>query len=101
LNWTSLAKVAVVNIVLILFIYLVFQDLSSRNVYAEQLRFAPSTSYSIFSHVLTLTGKGTTLSSPPTLDWPQFLASVLVVFDAFSLIGFLRSRKKNAADASP
>jgi len=100
LNWSSLARIVIVNVALIIFIYLIIQDLSARNVYAQDLKLAPSTTYSIFSHTLTLTGRGTTLSSPPTLDWPQFLALVLVVFDAFTLIGFLRSRRDTTPYAS-
>jgi len=94
LNASSLAKILAVNVLLPAFTYLVFQDISSRNGYAENLTFAPSTSISIFTHVLTLTGRGTVLPSALTLDWPQVLIFALLLYDSAFLLGLLRSRGK-------
>ncbi len=83
---------AAVNVLLLLFTYLVYQDLSLRNTYAEDLTFVPTTSYSILTHVFTLTGRGAVWPSPPTLDWPQVLILALLLYDAVFLFGLLRSR---------
>jgi len=93
LKGSSLAKIAVINALLLILAYLVYQDLSSRDAYAHELAFSPSTSFSLFSRVFSLTGRGTILVSPLTLDWPQVLILALIVFDIYSLLGILLRRK--------
>ena len=85
-----LAKVLTFNVVVILLTYLVNQDVAARNAYASVLSFAPSTSNSILTHTLTLTGRGTVLRSPPTLDWFQLLLLIAVAADAYTLWGYFK-----------
>jgi len=84
------AKVLVVNVVLILLAYLVYQDLAGRNAYAGALNFAPSTTYSILTHSLTLSGRATVLTSPPTLDWFQLLVLIAAATDAYMFWGYFK-----------
>ena len=79
-----------VNVVLILLAYLVYQDVAARNAYAGALNFAPSTSYSILTHALTLSGRGTVLTSPPTLDWFQLLVLMAAATDAYMFWGYFK-----------
>ena len=79
-----------VNVVLILLAYLVYQDLAARNAYAGALNFAPSTSYSVLTHALTLSGRGTVLTSPPTLDWFQLLVLIAAATDAYMFWGYFK-----------
>ena len=79
-----------VNVVLILLAYLVYQDLAARNAYAGALNFAPSTSYSVLTHALTLSGRGTVLMSPPTLDWFQLLVLIAAATDAYMFWGYFK-----------
>ena len=96
-----------VNVVLILLAYLVYQDVAARAAYAGALGFAPSTLYSILYHSLTLSGRGTTLTSPPTLDWFQLLALIAVATDAYMFWGYFRrsavpeQASPSAAEATP
>ncbi len=99
MRWSLLLRAAAINAVLLALTYLVYQDLSFRDRYAQQLNFSPSTSYSAFSHVLTLTGGTTTLSSPVTLDWVQLLVLALVATDVVYVLGFLRM--KGSSQAQP
>ena len=102
-----LAKVLVVNVVLILLAYLVYQDVAARAAYAGALGFVPSTSYSILYHSLTLSGRGTVLTSPPTLDWFQLLALIAAATDAYMFWGYFKrspvpeQTSLTAAEASP
>ena len=84
------AKILVVNVVLILLAYLVYQDVAARNAYAGALNFTPSTSYSILTHALTLSGRGTVLTSPPTLDWFQLLVLIAAATDAYMFWGYFK-----------
>jgi len=94
-----LVKVLVANVVLILLAYLVYQDTAARNVYARDLNFAPSTSYSILFHTLTLTGRATVLSSPPTLDWFQVLFLIGAATDAYMFWGYFK--RSPSTEATP
>ena len=102
-----IAKVFVVNVVLILLAYLVYQDVAARAAYAGALGFAPTTSYSILSHSLTLSGRGTILASPPTLDWFQLLTLIGVATDAYMFWGYFKhsavpeQSNTTAAEATP
>jgi hypothetical protein len=85
-----LAKVLVVNMVLILLAYLVYQDVAARAAYAGALGFAPSTSYSILTHSMILSGRGTVLTSSPTLDWFQLLALIAAATDGYMFWGYFK-----------
>ena len=84
------AKVLAFNVVLLLLAYLVYQDVAARNAYAGALNFAPSTAYSILTHTVTLSGRATVLTSPPTLDWFELLALIAVATDAYTFWGYFK-----------
>lgn len=64
--------------------------------------YSTSFTYSVFTQVFTMTGKGVVLSSPPTLDWVQVLAVALLVVNGWFLYSVYAGRKnKPAAPASP
>jgi hypothetical protein len=87
-----------IDAVVFVFVYLVVLDLVFRNSYAVSLNFAPSVGYSVLTHVLTLTGRGTTLVSPQTLDWVQLLVVALVVINVSYAARF---RKRSTTGVSP
>ena len=73
--------------------YLVIRDQETRAAYAASLHdacaglcsYTPSFSYGAFTQYFTMSGNGVTLTSPPTLDWFQVIAVVLVVINAWYL----------------
>ncbi len=101
MNWSLLARIASINAILLALTYLVYQDLLFRDRYAHQLNFSPSNSYSALSHVLTLTGGTTVLSSPLTLDWLQLLTLALVAIDVLNVVEFVRKRSLSQRQATP
>lgn len=94
-------KVALADIVLLFALYSVFKDLQWRTGYGASLHsacplscsYSPSFSYSLLIQFFTLAGNGVRLTSPPTLDWVQLLAYVLVVLNAWYAYQTLKSRR--------
>jgi hypothetical protein len=91
-------KVAMVDIVLVFAAYEVLHDLQWRTGYATSshagtLGYSPSFSYSLLIQFFTMAGNGVRLTSPPTIDWVQLLAYVLVVLNAWYAYKTLKSRK--------
>ena len=94
-------KVALADIVLLFALYSVLQDLQWRTGYAASLHsacsrycsYSPSFSYGFLTQFFTLAGNGVRLTSPPTLDWVQGLAYVLVALNAWYVYKTLRSHK--------
>jgi hypothetical protein len=101
LNWSLLARIAIINAILLALTYLVYQDILFRDRYAHQLNFSPSTSYSALSHVVTLTEGTTVLSSPLTLDWPQLLVLAWVAIDVLYVVEFVRKWSSSRRQATP
>ncbi len=94
-------KVALADIVLLFALYSALQDLQWRTGYAASLHpacpqfciYSPSFSYGLLIQFFTLAGNGVSLTSPPTLDWVQLLAYVLVVLNAWYAYRTLKSRR--------
>ena len=85
----------------------VLSDLQWRVAYAatsvgHERGYAPSFMYSVFTQVFTLKGPSGSLAltSPPTLDWVQVLAVLLVLLNGWWLYTSLSSRRK-APTAQP
>lgn len=88
--------------------FFVVRDQYARAAYAASLHtacpapcgYTPSFGYGFLTQVLTMTGHGVSLSSPPTLAWVQVLAFVLVGVNAWFLYSLVRSRRlRRAAEA--
>jgi len=104
-------KVAVVDAVLLIALGFVIQDLEWRTSYAASLHgacfpnlcsYSPSFTYNVFVQFFTMAGNGATLTSPPTLDWVQVLAYILVAVNAWYLYtGLARRRAKPLSGATP
>ncbi len=94
-------KVALADIVLLFALYSALEDLQWRTGYAASLHsacpqfcsYSPSFSYSLLTQFFTLAGNRVRLTSPPTLDWVQLLAYVLVALNAWYAYKTLKSRK--------
>jgi len=95
---TALA-VLVADIILLAAMFSVFQDLQWRTGYAASTHagtagYAPSFSYSLLIQFFNMAGKGVSLTSPPTLDWVQTLAYVLVVLNVWFAVSALKNRAR-------
>ncbi len=94
-------KVFAADIVLIVAEVYVVQDLQWRSTYAASLHnacgglcsYTPSFSYSILTQFFTLTGNSAQLTSPPTLDWVQAVASALLLLNAWFAYRILKERR--------
>ncbi len=90
------------DVVLLLAEYQVIQDLNWRTWFAASPHagtngYAPSFSISVLTRFFTMSGNGVSLTSPPTLDWVQALAVLLVVINAW--LGYTLIAKRSAAKA--
>jgi hypothetical protein len=93
-NWF---KAIVVDVVLVLFGYLVVEDLQWRSSYAVSERLTPSYTYLPFTRFFNMSGRifqgsPQQLVSPPTFDWVQFIIAVLVAVNLWYLYLGLRKR---------
>jgi hypothetical protein len=91
-------KVIAADLVLLAALLWVLQDLQWRTWYAASPHagttgYTPSFSYSVLTQFFTMAGSGVSLTSPPTLDWVQFLAYVLVALNAWFAYQILRHRR--------
>lgn len=78
-------KLALVDALLLSATYFVIVDLQWRNDYAAEKGLGTSISYSLFTHVFSMTSPTTSLQSPLTLDWLQVLIAVMVVVNVVLL----------------
>lgn len=99
--------VLAIDIILAATLVYVVGDQQWRVAYAESSHarttgYATSFSYSVFTQVFTMAGKGISLASPLTLDWVQVLAVVLFAVNAwFAYVTLAGRRRKPAPDAPP
>lgn len=99
-----LAKVLAVDGLLLLGAYAVLGDVSSRVGYAQREGLSFTFAYSLFIKTSDLSGRGSQLVSPPTLDWIQVLVLVAVVANVLflaELVGERRERRRLAQQQPP
>ena len=97
-------KVLAADVVLLAAGFWVLQDLQWRTGFASSLhdacspicRYSPSFSYSVLTRFFTMAGNGVSLTSPPTLDWVQLIACLLVIVNAWFIYDALNSRRLGA-----
>jgi hypothetical protein len=90
----ALFAVIAADILLIAGEFYVSQDLAWRSSYATGEHLIPSFSYSFLTQFFTMAGGPLKLVSPPTLDWVQALAIVLVAINGWFLYAFIRARSR-------
>lgn len=98
-------KVIAADVVLLVAMFYVVQDLqwrsdfaaSARNVCGGPCSYTPSLSYNVLTQFFTMTGNSVQLASPPTLDWVQAIAYVLVVLNAWLAYTVLKNRRSRTA----
>ncbi len=98
-------KVLLFDLVVVIALYFVLSDLSWRSYYAMSphdacgglCSYTPSFGYSILARFFTMAGNGTSLTSPPTLDWVQVIAVALLLVNGYYLYLVLHSRKNPQA----
>ena len=101
-------RLVVLDIFFIVLAYLVARDQEARAAYAASLHdacaglcsYAPSFSYGFFTQYFTMSGNGVTLTSPPTLDWFQVIAVVLVAINGWYFYSTYVSGRRSDADVS-
>lgn len=100
-------RLLAIDAVLVVLAYLVVQDQAVRAGYAASLHtacaslcsYAPSFSYGILIQYFTMTGNGVSLTSPPTLDWFQVIAVVLVMVNAWHFYSnYVKGRRAGKGD---
>ena len=101
-------KVLGFDVLLLVALYFVIGDLLWRAAKAGSPHghtatgYAVSYTYSLFTQIFTMSGGGTTLASPLTLDWVQVIGALLVVVNVWFLYVTFLGRKdvpKPAQDA--
>ena len=98
-------KVIAADLVLLAALLWVLQDLQWRTGYAASPHagttgYTPSFSYSVLTQFFNMAGNGVSLTSPPTLDWVQFLVYVLVALNAWFAYQTLRHRRAQPLGAT-
>jgi len=87
-------KVLVIDAVLLVAGLLIQQDVLWRSAYASSvLGYSPSVSYSVLTKFFEMTGRVTSLNSPPTLDWVQLVAVLLLIVNFWYAYSIVRGRK--------
>ena len=102
-------KVLLVDFVLVVALYFVLQDLSWRTYYAMTphdacgglCTYVPSFGYSVLTRYFTMAGNGVSLTSPPTLDWVQILAVLLIAINGWYVYSELKRRGRAARNPQP
>ena len=100
-------RLLTVDAVLVALAYLVVQDQAVRAGYAASMHtacanlcsYTPSFSYGILIQYFTMTGNGVSLTSPPTLDWFQVIAVLLVIVNAWHFYSnYVKGRRASKSD---
>ena len=95
-------KVLIADAILLIAEFYVIQDLDWRTAYAASLHgacspnfcsYTPSFSYNFLIRIFTMSGNRVSLTSPPTLDWVQLLAYILVAINVWFAYTILAKRK--------
>ena len=99
-------KLVLVDLVLVAALYFVLQDISWRTYYAMTPHagvsgYTPSFSYSLLTRFFSMAGSNVPLTSPPTLDWVQVIAYVLVAINAWYAYLLLKPRVFGKRQTSP
>lgn len=90
-----------VDVALVVAAIFVIQDLQWRTSFAASLHYAcpqlcgysPSFSYSVLTRFFTMSGNHVSWTSPPTIDWVQVLAVLLVAINAWFAYTILSKRR--------
>lgn len=90
---TGFLKVALFDVLVLVFAYYVVQDLNWRSSYAVSRGYEATTSYSLLTRIFEMVGKGTVLQSPLTLDWVQVAVALLIIVNLSFAIGALRGSR--------
>lgn len=102
-------KLVALDVFFIVLAYLVARDQEARAAYAASLHdacaglcsYTPSFSYGLFTQYFTMSGNGVTLTSPPTLDWFQVIAVVLIAINGWYFYTTYMSGRRSDATYSP
>jgi len=103
-------KVLIVDAILLIAEFYVLQDLEWRTGYAASLHgacfpkfcsYSPSFSYNFLIRFFTMSGNGVSLTSPPTLDWVQLLAYILIIINVWFGYTILAKRRSVKAAQGP
>ena len=98
--WRGIA-VAFIDALILVLLYLVFQDLSWRASYVKSEGFTLHTSFLPLIRLPTINGNvQTPLASPPVLDWAQVLILLLVIVNGLYLFSAVRKRPRDDAKSS-
>lgn len=98
-------KVAAVDLVLLVALAFVVKDLDWRSSYAASFHgacfpnlcsYTPSFTYNVLIQFFTMTGNGSKLTSPPSLDWVQVIAYILVAVNAWFVYTLLVKRRSKS-----
>ena len=95
----TLVKVVLADVIMSFGLILVLEDLGWRSAYAATKGFSPSYSYSVFTHVFSLTRQQLILASPLTLDWIQLFVAGLIVLNLWYLVRFAKRGKPESIGA--
>jgi hypothetical protein len=102
-------KVLLADAVLLLAEFFAIQDFQARVAcalgsplygYGCLARSSPSYSYSFLTESFSMVVNGTTVRSPPMLDWVQLTAAALIVINVWYVYFLLRRRPSNKMDGS-
>jgi len=94
-------EVLVVDAVLLILTYLLYSDELWRTGCALgnglncSIRSDPSFSYSLFTRFFSMRNNTMLLTSPPTLDWIQVIAAILVLVNVWYLLRIIARRKSS------
>jgi hypothetical protein len=93
---TGPIKIVVTDLVLVVFGYYVLQDLDWRSGFASSRGFSSSTAYSFLTRSFAMTGQGSVLRSPPTLDWIQVVVALLIIVNLVYAFDALKGARGSA-----
>jgi hypothetical protein len=92
-------KVLASDVVLLIALFYVVQDLQWRTSYAASPHagtphgYSSSFAYGLLTRFFTMSGGRVSLTSPPTLDWVQVIALILVVINVWFVYTTLARRR--------
>ena len=93
---SRLLKVLAADVIIVFAELMVIGDLQARGAYAASphgsanVGYSPSLSYSVLTHVFTMSGGPIPLVSPTTLDWSQVLILAFVLTNLWYVYPTLR-----------